>query len=109
VQIRRAPHQELARKRRVRLLTALRTEREVIVYTRGHLSLQLLHRPADKGDPILAGCATSVEWAGGGEGAIRARGDRGAFITDSFITGSGSCGIWVDPMGNTPTASRPAR
>jgi hypothetical protein len=46
----------------------------------------------------------SVEWAGGGEGAILTRGDRGAFITDSFITGSGSCGIRVDaPEGSTPT------
>lgn len=46
----------------------------------------------------------SVEWAGGSEGAILARGDRGAFITDSFITGSASCGIGVDPVtGTTPT------
>ncbi|HEY0025842.1 MAG TPA: hypothetical protein VGB24_23335 [Longimicrobium sp.] len=45
----------------------------------------------------------SVEWAGGSEGAILTRGDRGAFITDSFITGSAGCGIWVDPMGTTPT------
>lgn len=46
----------------------------------------------------------SVEWAGAGEGAILTRGDRGAFITDSFITGSASCGIRVHvPEGSTPT------
>ncbi|HEX8391183.1 MAG TPA: Ig-like domain-containing protein [Longimicrobium sp.] len=41
----------------------------------------------------------AVEWAGGADAAIRLRGDRGAFLTDSFITGSAGCGIQVDEEG----------